>query len=134
MASDVQRHAVAENLRHLDDEACALVDEWMHRFTNDELARNAMLNIGLCMAMYEAGLETKTMGDFWDLLADLIDPPTCRNVSGCCGVFECSECGYRVDMVAEAWDGSDEPLYVTLAPSRCPNCGAKVTEKEEDDG
>ena len=74
MISDDKRREVAENLRHLSDETCALIDERMYRLTNEELAGNAVLNIGLCIAMYEAGFETKTLGDFWDLLADLIDP------------------------------------------------------------
>lgn len=74
MISDSKRREVAENLRHLDDETCALIDERMYCLTNEELAGNAVLNIGLCMAMYEAGFGTKTLGDFWDLLADLIDP------------------------------------------------------------
>ena len=72
--SDEKRREVAENLRHLGDETCALIDQRMHLLTNEELAGNAVLNIGLCMAMCEAGFDTKTMGDFWDLLADLIDP------------------------------------------------------------
>lgn len=74
--SDEKRREVAANLRHLDDETCALIDERMYRLTNEELAGNAVLNIGLCIAMCEAGFDTKTLGDFWDLLADLIDVPT----------------------------------------------------------
>ena len=72
--SDSKRREVAENLRHLDGETGALIEERMHRLTNEMLAGNAVLNIGLCIAMYEAGFDTKTMGDFWNLLADLIDP------------------------------------------------------------
>lgn len=34
-------------------------------------------------------------------LADLIDRPTCRNVSGCQDVFECSECRCRVELITE---------------------------------
>ena len=74
MISDEERREVAENLRHLDDETCALIDQRMHLLTNKELAANVVLNIGLCMAMCEAGFDSKTFGDFWDLLADLIDP------------------------------------------------------------
>lgn len=115
MASDAQRREVARRLRgDVSESEC--IDYAVFRIVSDVL-----------------GIENATGAKAAHVLADLIDPPTCRNVSGCCGVFECSEYGYRVDMVAEAWDGSDEPLYVTLAPSRCPNCGAKVTEKEEDD-
>ena len=74
MLTSEKRREVAENLRRLDDETVALIDERMYRLTNEELAGNAVLNIGLCIAMCEAGFETKTLGDFWDLLADLIDP------------------------------------------------------------
>lgn len=74
MATDDERREVAEYLRHLDDETLALIDGWMYRRTNEELSCNAMLNIGLYMAMYDAGLDAETLGDFWDLLADLIDP------------------------------------------------------------
>lgn len=91
MPSDSERREVAENLRNLDDETIALIDERIYRLTDEELAGSAVLNIGLCKAVCEAGLDTRTMGDFWDLLADLIDP-TCRNVSGYKDAFECSEC------------------------------------------
>ena len=69
MVTDDERREVAEYLRHIDDETLAMIDGWMYCRTNEELSCNAVLNIGLCMAMYEAGFETETLGDFWDLLA-----------------------------------------------------------------
>lgn len=36
-----------------------------------------------------------------ELFADLIDRPTCRNVSGYQDVFECSECRCRVELITE---------------------------------
>ena len=125
MPSDSERREVAENLRHLDDETLALIDERMYRLTNEELADNAVLNIGLCMAMCEAGFETETLGDFWDLLADLIDP-TCSldltdvetygNVK--VRIYECSECGR-----------SCEEMYGEY--ERCPHCGARVVRDDD---
>lgn len=110
MTGDEKRREVAENLRHLDDETCALIDERMHRLTNEMLAGNAVLNIGLCMAMHEAGFETKTLGDFWDLLADLIDP-TCHIV-----------------LKPSDSDFSDEPQYLC---SRCGKAGIDVYERDD---
>lgn len=77
-------------------------------------------------------------------LADLIDPsgfhalahymeswslsidPTCRNVSGCQNVFECSECRCRAELVTEVCNEYGEPFHVPLMPSFCPNCGVRV--------
>lgn len=126
-----KRREVAENLRHLDDETIALIDEWMHRLTNEELSGNAVLNIGLCIAMYEAGFETKTLGDFWDLLADLIDRPTCRDVGDSYHVidFVCSECGCELDVN----DREGEPTMwnggTPTVPKYCPSCGAEVRDE-----
>lgn len=67
-------------------------------------------------------------------LADLIDLPTCRNVSGCQDVFECSECRCGAELVTEVCNEYGDPFHVPLMPSFCPNCGAMVVEKEEDNG
>lgn len=112
--SDEERREVAENLRHLDDETVALIDERMHCLTNEEIAKTVVLNIGLCKAIYVAGLDVKTLGDFWDLLADLIDP-TCEMTPQGEG-FRCSACGTYHDM-----SGFDEFPW-----PRCPECGARV--------
>lgn len=117
--SDDKRREVAENLRHLDDETCALIDHRMHLLTNEELAGHVVLNIGLSMAMCEAGFDTKTMGDFWDLLADLIDRPTCHVEPEGEG-FRCSFCGRLHD-----FSGFDEFPW-----PYCPECGAEVMGDE----
>ena len=67
-------------------------------------------------------------------IADLIDRPTCRNVSGHQDVFECSECRCRAELVTEVRNEHGDPFHVPLMPSFCPNCGAMVVEKEEDNG
>lgn len=48
--------------------------------------------------------------------------------------FECSECRCRAELVTEARNEHGDPFHVPLMPSFCPNCGAMVTEKEEDNG
>lgn len=63
-----------------------------------------------------------------DELADLIDRPTCRNVSGFKDTFECSECRCKVELIAEVCNEYGEPFGVPLMPSWCPNCGAEVVE------
>lgn len=113
-ASDDKRREVAASLRHLNDETVALIDERMYRLTDEELAGNAVLNIGLCKAMYEVGFDTKTLGDFWDLLADLIDRPTCHLVEDEDGYTACSECGCTALCMLDA--------------SYCPECGAMVVK------
>lgn len=119
MTSD-KRREVAENLRRIDDEAIALIDERMDRLTNDELSGIIVLNIGLCIAMCDAGLEAKTLGDFWDLLADLIDP-TCVMRPVLKG-FRCSACGTYHGM-----RGFEEFPW-----PRCPDCGARVVRPNGD--
>lgn len=61
-------------------------------------------------------------------LADLIDRPTCRNVSGYKDTFECSECGYKIGLIAEVCNEHSELLHMPLMPLRCPNCKAEVVE------
>lgn len=121
MISDDRRREVAENLRHPDDETCALIDERMHRLTNEMLTGHAVLNISLCMVMCEAGFDTKTFGDFWDLLADLIDP-TCEYVPIGEGRFGCSGCGYTVKLDFDVPVTDETPMPF----KHCPECGARV--------
>lgn len=61
-------------------------------------------------------------------LADLIDRPTCRNVSGYKDVFECSECRCKVELITEVCNECGEPFHVPLMPVYCPECGMKVGE------
>lgn len=122
--SDDTRRKVAANLRRIDDGAIALIDERMNRLTNDELAGIIVLNIGLCMAMLEAGLETKTLGDFWDLLADLIDPTTTvdetgvETVADAVHLCECNECGHSFEWVYGEYE-------------YCPRCGSRVVSDDD---
>lgn len=60
-------------------------------------------------------------------LADLIDCPTCERVECDQHYWRCSRCGVFV-----YWDAVAN--LTGVVPTRyCPNCGAMITEKEEDD-
>lgn len=125
MGNKERRREVAANLRILDDEAKALIEEQMFRFTIEELAGNIMFSIGLCVAMGAAGLETKTLGDSWGLLAGLIDPTCAMRYDAAHLNFICSRCGARFhDLeLADAQGGCLTARY-------CPDCGARVMKYE----
>lgn len=122
MISDKERREVAANLRGLDDGKKALIEGRMFKLTNVELARSVVLNIGLCLALDGAGLDTKTSGDFWGLLADLIDRPTCEYVPIGYERFGCSECGNTVGLDYDVPVTDETPMPLKY----CPNCGARV--------
>lgn len=66
------------------------------------------------------------MGDgvkIGEIVAELIDRPTCRNEGGELGFF-CSECG------EDCLNTKKIPCGVacTHIPNYCPNCGAEVVE------
>lgn len=114
MISDKQRHEVARKLRVL---AC----------TPDEIGitEHAVIrDLGISSGIYDDCCKSE------DVLAvaDLIDRPTCRNVSGCQDAFECSECGYKIGLIADIRNEHGELLHIPLMPSRCPNCVAEVVE------
>lgn len=64
-----------------------------------------------------------------DELADLIDRPTCRNVSGHQDVFTCSECRCKVEIIGEECNEYGECFCVPFMPSFCPSCGAEVVDE-----
>lgn len=114
MITDEERREVARKLRVL---AC----------TPDEIGitEHAVIrDLGISAGIYDDCCKSE------DVLAvaDLIDRPTCRNVSGCQDVFECSECRCRVELITEVCNEHGESFHMPLMPSRCPNCGAEVVE------
>ena len=111
MIDEKHRHEIAEAMRRCDQKAFG----WP---------------IGLAAAIAQASDNGQ---DQLHELADLIDRPTCGNVSGCQDVFECSECRCRAELVTEYCNEHGDPFHVPLMPSFCPNCGAEVVEKVEDD-
>lgn len=67
-------------------------------------------------------------------VADLIDPATCKDVSGYQDVFECSKCRCRVELTAEVCNEHGEPFSMPFMPSFCPNCGARVVTADGEEG
>lgn len=63
-----------------------------------------------------------------ETLADFIDRPTCRNVSGHRDTFECSECRCKLELTAEVCNERGEIFHVPFMPKCCPNCRAEVVE------
>lgn len=61
-------------------------------------------------------------------LADLIDRPTCRNVSGDQDVFECSECGCKAEMIIDVCNEYGDTFSMSIMPSFCPECGSEVMD------
>lgn len=105
MISDQERRETAARLRALD------IHDWYDY--KDEI--NSLESAIECNV--DQRFETK---NWWNLLADLIDRQTCRNVADPAdgGLFECSNCG-------ETWkltcgNPSDNNLNF------CPNCGCQV--------
>ncbi len=64
----------------------------------------------------------------FDKLADFIDRPKCRNVSGYKDIFECSECRCKVEIVGEEGNDYGDVFSTPFMPRYCPSCGAGVVE------
>lgn len=65
------------------------------------------------------GLRGEVMcSEIFQRFADLVDRPTCRNLSDDEDLFECSECGQRMP----TFDGCSDWIPV----SYCPVCGREV--------
>ena len=120
MISDEERREVAKRLRERTKKPMGKSMQRMFTETLDMYAHN------ICW------MNPDKATNRWDVivnyLADLIDRPTCRNVSGHQDVFECSECRCRVELIAEVCNEYGEPFHVPLMPSFCPNCGAEVLD------
>lgn len=135
MITDDERHEVAARLRELPSDACAALKEW----EEDGLFIDASLSDEADYSQIHNAIfgcfpvEYMHPGDYEELherLADLIDRPTCRNVSGYQDTFKCSGCGYKTGLIAEVCNEHGESFHMPLMLSRCPNCGAAVTEED----
>lgn len=69
-------------------------------------------------------------GNIFDYLADLIDRPTCKNVSEDQDVFECSECRCKAEMIIDVCNEYGDTFSMSLMPSFCPECGSEVMDNE----
>lgn len=108
MISDQERREVAAKLRDLDER----IDGVPLMCTNQE--HDAMALSAICAVVGKGGI--------FHLLADLMDRPTCRNLSPKpADVLLCSECGEHVDIAYVETCDEYHAKY-------CPNCGAEVVE------
>lgn len=122
-----KRREVAANLRRLDDRAKALIEERMNRLGNDSLAKLLVISLGLCVALDGAGAHPETSGDFWDLLADLIDPTCEARFDTVCDGFTCLRCGSKWPQSYKTYDGHGGWHDMRF----CPHCGARVVSGDE---
>ena len=107
MISDDERREVAARLRALD------THKWYNAADEVDALETA---IGCCI-----GQDWQDQV-WWHRLADLIDPPTCKNLAThLVDELFCSACGERVDI---AYLDSDDDYRVRY----CPGCGSKVVE------
>lgn len=113
MASDEKRE-VAERLRQMADAHHAVEASRVARALGFEYEV-----YGAVVAFGAAAVQS---------LADLIDRPTCRNLSGFEDMFECSECRCKAELICEVCNEHGEPFSVPLMPSYCPVCGARVVK------
>ena len=133
MASDEKRREVAQALRN-NLKYMLRKEEWYGKDLDPNSCGNAAYR-NIAASVEDCGnLIDGNYIHIVELVTDLIDRQTCRNVSGCQDVFECSECRCRAELVTEVRNEHGDPFHVPLMPSFCPNCGAMVVEKEEDNG
>lgn len=125
--SDDQRREVAARLRGLDAEITSR--DTLERAV-DKFVKAVRGDIPFSPIRYSV----RNLCGLANMLADLIDRPTCED-AGDGWTFCCSACGCELDIddregEPTIWDGGSP----VPAPSFCPNCGAMVVEKEDNDG
>ena len=108
MISDTERRAVAAKMREYDVA---------------EFKESAIVPFLECL-----GYGYKDWRGILDELANLIDRPTCHNVSGCDDVFKCSECGAEFEPLAVNGNEYGDVFYTPFKPLYCSACGAEVVE------
>lgn len=115
MISDEKRREVAARLRESANVGGA-------RTLKRELAKALGIRLDACTS---EGSHTNILRG----LADLIDRPTCRNVSEHQDVFTCSECRCKVEIIGEECNEYGECFCVPFMPSFCPSCGKEVVDE-----
>lgn len=121
-----KRREVASSLRSLGTRHKSEIEKRMVNLTNEDLGGVLVTELGLYLALADAGFDTATSIDFWRLLAGLIDRPTCvmrrdRERGG----YICSACGRRY-----SWPDAYDELGDGIEFSYCPVCGTEVREIE----
>ena len=125
--NDKRRHEVAENLRR-QLRYMRENDDYEKDVDGTECGNTAYRNIAWAVEPY-GNAKKGNYVHIIELLADLIDRPTCRNVydenemGSCINGFECSECGNMVEDY-EGYRVSGEFNY-------CSKCGAVVVSDDD---
>lgn len=129
MISDQQRREVAARLRN--NLVYMRDNREFYEYDLDavECGNKTYRNIA-CSVERLANFEHGNYIHVCETLADLIDRPTCRNVSGHRDEFECSECRCKVELLTEVRNERGEIFRVPFMPKYCPGCSAEVVEDD----
>lgn len=120
--SNEERREVAESMR---EEA----DNWRHSVIGQSVNLDDVPAMWRDM-MRRIGFEgVQPASRLYYALADLIDVPSCCNVSDHDGVFECSECLFRCEVTKGIVNAYGDYLTVSPTPEFCPCCGAEVVDE-----
>ncbi len=133
MISDEQRREVAEKLRNQLAYMRSNAEWYEEELDVDECGNRAYRNIAASVEEY-GNVFKGNYANIVERLADLIDRPTCNNVSefgnntGSNFDFVCSRCGSR--LLSEKMGGSPliDDRFRHYSIRFCPNCGAEVVE------
>lgn len=119
--SDIERREVAKALRELADGNGEAIRDRANRLRVDEVGDYTLFGVGAVLAMDGACLcEAEDASGYLGALADIVEQPTCRNMSmKPADVLLCSECGEHVD-IAHVENCDDYHARF------CPRCGRKV--------
>lgn len=126
MISDRERRGVAEELRLMCECEIPTVD--MYALLDETDRDHQACAIALYGAVGFAMNGAPSVRQAILRLADLIDRPTCRNVSGHRDEFECSECRCKVESLTEYCNERGEIFHVPFMPEYCPGCSAEVVK------
>lgn len=107
------------------NEECRAIAKKLRYVANDDLGELSLQKNLAAITKAEDGSWRGVMRR----LADLIDRPTCRNVSGHQDVFVCSECRCTVEIVGEDCNEYGEIFSTPFMPGFCPSCGAEVVDE-----
>ena len=123
-SSDYERQAFAQALRELADGNGGELLDRVNRLRVDEVGDYTLFGVGAVLAMDKACLcDSEDASGYLAALADIVEQPTCRNVSmKPADVLLCSECGEHVDI---AYVENCDDYHARF----CPNCGAKVVDE-----
>ena len=123
--SDYDRQEFAQALRELADGNGGELLDHVKCLRVDELGDYAMFGVGAVLAMDRACLcEAEDASGYLAALADIVEWPTCRNLSPKpADVLLCSECGEHVDI-------AHMEICDEYHARFCPRCERKVVTDE----